>query len=564
MSKCQPIYDVDLEDSKEFEHIFVTEICEAITAEITRSWPEVEKEPGLLTRTFRSAEVKQIKLVQEQLHKLSDILVKGVPRLAYNLGPITKKDRVEKTQVSGFNTGGGANANIGSLSSLGATATVEANSQKTLSTSEESECEFEIAYRLTVQDIIRILGELRAQAQLSSIFIFIDEFSSLDENLQRRFTTLLRKILGNHAGVYIKLGAITDNYTLGSSIILQRDLFEISLDLDSYISGSASLQEAMSGLRSQVEQIVEERLAAYADLNVDDVFEDRESIWTELSRAAMGVPRTLGIILKQAYHRSTTDNRIKIRKTDIEFGIKYASQAYERQLQGASRDGIAIPSYIEEIHNAIISRASQEAAKSEAQASHFMILPENEPKLKYLNMFFVVHLLTRGRTTKKDRTGRSLYCIDYGICLEHNLGFAEHKNVIRQQRFAYDDILTPFDRYFSRHEDQFRCPKCGKLYSEKELYVAGSKLKFCINDKADLIKVNGSDSRYNHTEEEIKILGAIRSATKEDKLIARKIADDVGCYSQKVARFGAKLQRQGLIMREKDEELNVYIYYGAN
>jgi len=392
LSKCQPIYDVDLEDSKEFEHIFVTEICEAITAEITRSWPEVEKEPGLLTRAFRSAEVKQIKLVQEQLHKLSDILVKGVPRLAYNLGPIKKKDRVEKTQVSGFNAGGGANANIGSLSSLGATATVEANSQKTLSTSEESECEFEIAYRLTVQDIIRILGELRTQAQLSSIFIFIDEFSSLDENLQRRFTTLLRKILGNQAGVYIKLGAITDNYTLGSSIILQRDLFEISLDLDSYISGSTSLQEAMSGLRSQVEQIVEERLAAYAGLNVEDVFEDRESIWTELSRAAMGVPRTLGIILKQAYHRSTTDNRIKIRKTDIEFGIKYASQAYERQLQGASRDGIAIPSYIEEIHNAIISRASQEAAKSEAQASHFMILPENEPKLKYLNMFFVVHL----------------------------------------------------------------------------------------------------------------------------------------------------------------------------
>ena len=341
---------------------------------------------------------------------------------------------------------------------------------------------------------------------------------------------MLRKILGNHAGVYIKLGAITDNYTLGSSIILQRDLFEISLDLDSYISRSASLQEAMSGLRSQVEQIVEERLKAYANLGIDDVFEDRESIWTELSRAAMGVPRTLGIILKQAYHRSTTDNRTKIRKTDIEFGIKYASQAYERHLQGASRDGIAIPNYIEDIYNAIISRASQEAAKSEAQASHFMVLPENEPKLKYLNMFFVVHLLTRGRTTKKDRTGRSLYCIDYGICLEHNLGFAEHKNVIRQQRFAYDDILTPFDRYFSRHEDQYRCPDCGKLYSERELYVSGCPLRFCINDKADLVKVGGYDTKYNFTEEEIKILGAIRSATKEDKLIAGKIADDVGCY----------------------------------
>ena len=35
----------------------------------------------------------------------------------------------------------------------------------------------------------------------------------------------------------------------------------------------------------------------------------------------------------------------------------------------------------------------------------------------------------------------------------------------------------------------------GNLYSEKELYVAGSKLRFCINDKADLIKVSGSDSK---------------------------------------------------------------------
>jgi hypothetical protein len=193
-----------------------------------------------------------------------------------------------------------------------------------------------------------------------------------------------------------------------------------------------------------------------------------------------------------------------------------------------------------------------------------MILPENEPKLKYLNMFFVVHLLTRGRTTKKDRTGRSLYCIDYGICLEHNLGFAEHKNVIRQQRFAYDDILVSFDRYFSRREDQYRCPVCGRLYSEKELYVAGSQLRFCVIDKADLIKVTNSDSISNHTEEEIKILGAIRSAKKGDKSTASKIADDVGCYRQKVARFGEKLQRNGLIIREKDEELNVLIYYGTN
>lgn len=564
LSKCQPIYDMDLSDSIEFEHIFVTEICEAINAEISRSWPEVNNDPGLLTRTFKSAEARQIRSVREQLTKLSDILVNGVPRLAAHTSPIKKKGKTEKIQTVALKAGGSGKTDISSLSGTSISVNAEGNSQRTISTSEESECETEVAYRLTVQDIVRILGELRSKAQISSIFIFIDEFSSLGSPLQRRFTSLLRKILGNHAGVYIKLGAITDNYTLGSSIILQRDLFEISLDLDSYISRSASLQEAMSGLRSQVEQIIGERLKAYANMNADDVFEDPESVWIELSRAAMGVPRTLGIILKQAYHRSTTNNRAKIRKTDIEFGIRNASQAYENQLLGASRDGTAIPSYIEEIYMAIISRASQEAAKTEAQASHFMILPENEPKLKYLNMFFLVHLLTRGRTTKKDRSGRSLYCIDYGICLEHNLGFAEHKNVIRQQRFAYDDILVQFDRYFSHHEEQFRCPTCGKIFSENDLIVAGSMLRFCPKDKTDLIKIVEGESKYSYTEEEIKILGAIRSAKKRDKLTANKIADDVGCYRQKVAKFGEKLERIGLIMREKDEEMNVLIYYRMN
>ena len=564
LSKCQLIYEKEPDNSMEFEHIFVTEICEAIENEITRSWPDVKNEPGIFTKMFNSAETKKIIDVQQQLQKLSEILKRGVPRLAVQHGPMHKKDKSEKFYSNGNKLGASLKADLFNSPNVTGSLGGEINSQKSFTTSEETEYNIEVAYRLTVQDIIKILDELRILAQISSVFIFIDEFSSLSESLQRRFTTLLRKILGNHAGIYLKLGAITDNYTLGSSIILQRDLFEVSMDLDTYIARSASLQDAMLGLESQVKQIVDERLKAYAGLSADQVFEDHEYAWTELSRSAMGVPRTLGIILNQAYHRPITDGKTKIRKTDVEFGIKYASAAYEKQLQGAAKDGAAVPSYVEDIFNAIIFRASQEAIKSDmGQASHFMVRPENEEKIKYLNMFFVVHLLTRGRTTKKEKLGRSLYCIDYGICLEHNLGFAEHKNVIRQQRFAYDDLLVPFEKYFQhREEDSFRCPFCGNVYTEKELRVGKSLLRFCPEDKTDLLKEGSSYSKSNYTEEEIKIIGAIRSAKKADKLIASKIAEDVGCYVQKVAKFAEKLERERLIVREKDIESKVLIYYG--
>jgi hypothetical protein len=51
------------------------------------------------------------------------------------------------------------------------------------------------------------------------------------------------------------------------------------------------------------------------------------------------------------------------------------------------------------------------------------------------------------------------------------------------------------------------------------------------------------------TEEEIKIIGSIRSSSPEENLSARRVADDVGCYAQKVAKFGEKLEREKIIGR---------------
>jgi len=176
-------------------------------------------------------------------------------------------------------------------------------------------------------------------------------------------------------------------------------------------------------------------------------------------------------------------------------------------------------------------------------------------------MFFLVHLLTDGRTTKKDKSPRSLYCFDYGICLANNLEFSEDKNIIRQQRFAYDTVLQAFDRYFSKEEDKkLICTKCGAVYLEKDLFVGGHRLTFCPADKTDLKEIEGSASAAEYTEEEIRIIGTIRSATPQDQLVARAIADDVGCYVQKVGKFAEKLDRAEIIDRERLSS-GRYIYF---
>jgi hypothetical protein len=236
----------------------------------------------------------------------------------------------------------------------------------------------------------------------------------------------------------------------------------------------------MAQLETLTERIVAERLRVYAGLSPAQIFEDPTQAWKELSRSAMGVPRTLGLVLKQAWNRAYSANS-RIKKTDIKYGINYASKAYLDQLEGAAKGAVALPEYVWDIYDTILSRAVTERTKVASPASHFMVLTKNEVKFKYLSMFFVVHLLKKGRTTKKERFTRSLYCFDYGICTDNNLGFATDKNILRQQRFAYDEDLAQFDSLFEKEsEPKYICPTCSTVYLERELRIKGKVLAFCM------------------------------------------------------------------------------------
>lgn len=143
--------------------------------------------------------------------------------------------------------------------------------------------------------------------------------------------------------------------------------------------------------------------------------------------------------------------------------------------------------------------------------------------------------------------------------MENNLGLADDKNVLRQQRFAYDDVLVPFET--KQGEMRFRCPTCNRVYRMEDLRLPTMVLTHCPFDKTDLIAEDSGDAR-RYTEEEIRILGAMRAAKREDQKIAREIADDVGCYVQKAAKFGEKLEREGLVVRAKEGNQDRYIYFG--
>lgn len=267
LSKCQTLSDTSASDFTEFEHVFVSELVDSIKDELTRNWPGLKAQPGLLEKIFFRDESQHKKISIESLRKLSTIVSSGIPRAKEEVAPrkIRKKDSESHSQ--------GANV-ASNLSEKGASFSAEVNESSSSISEYEIETTTSIRSRLSIADILRVLGELRDVCGMSHIVVLVDEFSSLSSDLQRRFSTLLRKMLGNHSGVYLKVCAITDNYSLGSSIILQRDIFQLSLDLDSFVERSGSLNSAMEALLELTKDLVVERAKEYTGLVVNDLFDN--------------------------------------------------------------------------------------------------------------------------------------------------------------------------------------------------------------------------------------------------------------------------------------------------
>jgi hypothetical protein len=175
-----------------------------------------------------------------------------------------------------------------------------------------------------------------------------------------------------------------------------------------------------------------------------------------------------------------------------------------------------------------------------------------ELKKDYLNILcenFHLHFLSEN-TASKYGGSYNLYSIDFDICNEYNIKYAEEKDEFTAARFIYDTVLSAFDPYFTKEKSKsYRCPKCHKIYDEHE--VVKSKVKRCFEDDELLIEIIHSDiprTEGNFAEVEIKILGQISSLNLVEAMNAREIADAVGCTIQKVSIWGSKvLSKKGLI-----------------
>lgn len=533
LSQCKDIFDDN--NIEAFERNYILKLVE-----------EFRKQ---LDTIFAESKIKIFKNNYAQLETFDEALE------LIKEGILVKKtnfsEKEERTSESGVETGA-------MLSLTDAAVSVNESNRSTMKTERENE----FMKCCSVQSLLGYLGQIRKQSGLDAIYVFVDEFSDLSNEEQARFALLLKKLLGSKNNIYFKVGTITDRYYFGESIIIGRDIYPISLDLCDFVEKYGGIVSASKKLEEYTGEVIEKRMLSYAPgVSFSDVFKaDKKAIIARISREAMGVPRTIGLILQNALSQAEMKQDSFIQLSEINAGIREARKIYFRQFQGAVQKK-AIPGFYMDMWNSLLKKALDEKNKNaDRPASHFMIDPIRK---KYLNIFcenFMVHCLEDSRASKYGGN-YVLYAIDYDICSDNNIVYAMEKDEFTAARFIYDAVFQAYDGYFMKERIRsYKCPICNMIYEESE--VAQAKVKRCFECDEKLEEIIHKDvpiTEGNYTELEVRILGIIGTLSKDEAMTAAEIGDAVGCSFQKVALWCSRvLKKKDLIEIEKKDGKNYY------
>lgn len=533
LSQCKDIFDDS--NIEAFERNFIIKLVE-----------EFRKQ---LDTIFAESKIKIFKNNYAQLETFDEaleLIKEGILIKKTNLS-----EKEEKTSERGVEVGA-------KLSVTDPTVSANESNSSTVKTERENE----FLKCCSVQSLLGYLGQIRKQSCLDAIYVFVDEFSDLSNEEQARFSMLLKKLLGSKNNIFFKVGTITDRYYFGESIIIGRDIYPISLDLCDFVEKYGGIVSASKKLEEYTSEVIEKRMQAYAPgVSFSDVFKtDKKAIISRVSREAMGVPRTIGLILQNALSQAEIKRDSFIQLSEINAGIREARKIYFRQFQGAVQKKV-IPGFYMDMWNSLLKKALDEKSKnSDRPASHFLLDPLRK---KYLNVFcenFMVHCLEDSRASKYGGN-YVLYAIDYDICSDNNIVYATEKDEFTAARFIYDAVFQAYDGYFMKERIRsYKCPICNRIYEESE--VAQAKVKRCFECDEKLEEIVHKDvpiTEGNYTELEVRILGIIGTLSKDEAMTAAEIGDAVGCSVQKVALWCSRvLKKKDLIEIEKRDGKNYY------
>lgn len=435
--------------------------------------------------------------------------------------------------------------------------------------------------------LIQDLLEVREILKLKHIYIYLDDYSEVEEEAQKLFMDWFISPLNNLADNFVKFKIATYPKRFYYGKLDPQKFDQIPLDFyDSFytVKNISRMEELAIGYTRRLINnrakifLGEGNLSEYFDMKNEELFE-------VLFDVSMNIPRKMGFILSYCYESNLIHGN-KITKAAIaNASVRYYDEVISRYFESnlhimrPFNDKVEIENQKDLIKKIVITQTSnkQKIAKSSAKifqiegqpVSHFVI--NNDWSGLLDNLELNGYVSTYNKVNDKNNIPSTLFSLDYGLCRKHNLNYGRPKdtafrkyynetifnfNNLIQNHFSSTQILRcehghefPFEALQEIEKySHMNCPTClgERVFSKVNIEISNqeiiNKIKKCEQQKVQLKDSN-----------EYEILDVLRRQMPR-ALCSKEIAEEIDCSWQFVNKRADRVIENALI--EVDESLH--------
>jgi hypothetical protein len=542
---------------------------------ITSIREEIEKKINGSSVWSRLVERSAYASIKELFAELDDLLSDAKEAQFESVAGVVAQARKASNATSSSNLAEVATAL--QVGALGGQASVKGRIASEYGTTDLREVE-QAEVLLRVFDLRKMIKQLRSvltECGVSSLYVFLDDFSELPEPAMRVVVDALLAPLNNWSDELIKFKIAAYPGRIYYGEIDPTKVDEINLDLYS-LYGTSDLVAMEDKAVDFTRRLVLRRLDHFGASDLVQYFDStNDDFWRQLFHASMANPRTLGYLLYFGYEESLIYGRRIGSGTIRDVAKKYfedkiqASFDMNRFLSESFQERSSIFSLkdlLEEIVEKARSLRNSDASvfsglETRAPTSHFHIGTQMEGLLSSLELnFFVTKYYIMS-----DRDGRkvAVYALNYGLCQQQNIEFGRPSGN-REKRYRQYYVERVFDysplmNNYLRHHQEIVCSNCDARHDLDMLTALKTFGMMCPVCKGGPCKVVNLSKKYEGALRDVEEssllpqveLGILHSlATESSPLTASDVAGELDCSYQLIGKRVKNLDERGLVNRD--------------
>ncbi|SHI46752.1 hypothetical protein [Clostridium intestinale] len=441
--------------------------------------------------------------------------------------------------------------------------------------------------------LIENLLRIRSILSLKYLYIYLDDYSEIDEEAQKLFMDWFIAPLNNLADNFIKFKIATYPKRFYYGKLDSQKFDEISLDFFEAFYTFKNISKMEELALDYTKRLINNRVKVFlGDEGLSNYFDIKDNeLYELLFDLSMNIPRKMGYILSYCYESNLIHGN-KITKASLgNAAVRYYDEVIKKYFESNPyilrpfTDRVSIENQKDLINKIVkqqvanklsIAKSSAKLFKVEGQpASHFVV--SNELSQLLDNLELNGYISTYNKINDKNNIPSTLFSIDYGLCRKNNINYgrpkdSEFRKYYNDTRFNFNNLVrnhfneTQILQCEKGHEfafellEQFKkfsnmnCPTClgEQIFSKVNIVVSNKELIERIMEVEKTTTVLSDVNEYN-------LLDCLKRAHPRS-MSSTDIAVEIDCSWQFVNKRADKLIEKALIEID-DSRSNKKRYY---